>query len=169
MKKPKTLLPGIVFFLALTHFSIAAEPSKEKGKAKPVFSVSKYDSKRNPAKDLAETIKLAQKDNRRIILLVGGNWCSWCRMIPKYFENTAPVTAILSSDYVIMKVNDSDENNNADFLGPYPAIPAYPHLIVLDANGKHLHSQDSEELEEGNGYNDDAFVAFLKKWAPEPE
>jgi hypothetical protein len=65
-----------------------------------------------------------------------------------------------------MKVNDSDENDNANFLGQYPAIPAYPHLIVLDSDGKHLHSQDSEELEKGNGYDDDAFVAFLKKWAP---
>lgn len=85
---------------------------------------------------------------------------------PKYFENTGPVAAILSSDYVIMKVNDSEENDNAVFLDQYPEFPAYPHLIVLDTDGKYLHSQDSEELEEGNGYNDDAFVAFLKKWAP---
>jgi len=164
--KPKTLLAlakltGIAVILAVIQFSDAADAGERKGKPKPVFTVSEYNPKRDPAKDLAETVKVAQKEKRRIILLVGGTWCHWCRMIPKYFEKTKPVAAILAHDYVIMKVNDT----NTDFLSQYPAIPAYPHLIVLDAKGKHLHSQDSEELEEGNGYNDDAFVAFLKKWA----
>ena len=165
MMKPKFFLAnaaplGIVIFLAAMHFSNAGEAGKEK--AKPVFTVSEYDPKRDPVKDLAETVKLAKKEKRRIILLVGGTWCHWCRMIPKYFEKTEPVAAILARDYVIMKVDDS----NTDFLHQYPAIPAYPHLIVLDSNGKHLHSQDSEKLEKGTGYDDDAFVAFLKKWTP---
>lgn len=167
MKRPNILLAitalvGISVLLTVAQFSNAAEPDNEKNKAKPVFSVSEYDPKRAPVKDLAETVKLAQKDNRSIMLLVVGTWCPWCLMIPKYFEKTEPVAAILSSDYVIMKVNDS----NTDFLRQYPTIPAYPHLIVLDADGKHLHSQDSEELEKGNGYDEDEFVTFLKKWAP---
>jgi hypothetical protein len=81
-------------------------------------------------------------------------------------ESSESIAAILARDYVIMKVYDSNRDGNADFLSAYPDFYAYPHLIVLDADGKLLHSQDSEELESDSGYDADAFVAFLKKWAP---
>lgn len=63
-----------------------------------------------------------------------------------------------------MKVNMSAENKNADFLGTYPKVPAYPHLLVLDSDGTFLHSQGTGELEEGKGYNEKVFVDFLNEW-----
>ena len=65
-----------------------------------------------------------------------------------------------------MKVNMSEENRNAEFLAGYPKVPAYPHLFVLDTDGTFLHSQGTGELEEGKGYNEDVFTAFLEKWRP---
>jgi len=66
---------------------------------------------------------------------------------------------------VVLKVNYSDENENKDFLGKYPKIRGYPHLFVLDSDGKLLHSQGTAELEEGKGYNEQKVMAFLSKWA----
>jgi hypothetical protein len=63
-----------------------------------------------------------------------------------------------------MKVNYSDENPNTEFLERYPEIPGYPHFFVLDSDGTFLHSQGTAELEEGNGYNLQVFLAFLDKW-----
>ena len=63
-----------------------------------------------------------------------------------------------------MKVNYSDENANASFLTNYPEVPAYPHFFVLDSDGSFLHSQGTSELEEGRGYNEAVFLAFLEKW-----
>ena len=65
-----------------------------------------------------------------------------------------------------MKVNFSEENRNADFLSPYPTIPGYPHLFVLDSEGTFLHSQGAGELEQGRSYNQEAFLAFLERWSP---
>ena len=65
-----------------------------------------------------------------------------------------------------MKVNKSDENDNAEFLTAYPKVPAYPHFFVLESDGTFLHSQGTAELEEGNGYNEQVFMSFLKKWKP---
>jgi hypothetical protein len=65
-----------------------------------------------------------------------------------------------------MKVNTSDENNNAEFLSDYPEIPAYPHFFVLDQDGTFLHSQGTGELESGRGYNEESFLAFLNAWKP---
>ena len=63
-----------------------------------------------------------------------------------------------------MKVNMSDDNDNAEFLGNYPKVEAYPHFFVLDRDGTFLHSQGTGELEEGRGYNPTVFLAFLNEW-----
>ncbi|MFT7078051.1 MAG: hypothetical protein ACJA0P_004078 [Planctomycetota bacterium] len=73
----------------------------------------------------------------------------------------------MESEFVIMKVNMSNENKNEEFLGHYPSVPAYPHLFVLDSSGTFLHSQGTGELEEGKGYEEAMFVAFLDKWKAE--
>ena len=66
----------------------------------------------------------------------------------------------------MMKVNMSDENRNEEFLGNYPKVPAYPHVFVLESDGEFLHAQGTGELEEGPGYNEEVFLAFLNEWRP---
>lgn len=61
----------------------------------------------------------------------------------------------------------SEENDNADFLGDFPKIPAYPHFLVLDQDGTFLHSQGTGELESGRGYNEELFLDFLNRWKPQ--
>ncbi len=64
-----------------------------------------------------------------------------------------------------MKVNFSKENKNEKFLSKYPEIPGYPHIFVLDKNGKLLHSQNTGELESGSNHDKKKMMDFLKKWA----
>ncbi len=70
----------------------------------------------------------------------------------------------LHKEFVVVKVNWSKENKNEAVLSRYPKIPGYPHLFVLDSNGKLLHSQDTSELESGKGHDQDKVMAFFKKW-----
>ena len=67
-------------------------------------------------------------------------------------------------NYVVVKVNYSKENKNEAVLSRYPRIPGYPHLFVLNSNGKLLHSQDTGQLESGNHHDRDKVMAFLKQW-----
>jgi hypothetical protein len=64
-------------------------------------------------------------------------------------------------------VNYSPENENKAVLSHYPEVKGYPHIFVLDEDGKLLHSQDTSELELGKSYDPEKFFAFLRKWAPE--
>lgn len=52
------------------------------------------------------------------------------------------------------------------FLAEYPDADGYPHAYVLEKDGSFLHSQGTAELEEGRGYNEEVFLAFLNKWKP---
>lgn len=42
----------------------------------------------------------------------------------------------------------------------------FPVFVVLDEDGKVVHIQDSSFLEEGQGYNKEKVLRFLKAWTP---
>jgi len=149
--------------------SFAADESRAKTNAPavaPVYTVENYDPKRNPEEDLKATVERARSEGKRILVQVGGNWCGWCKLMHKYFHENPKVAAALARDFLIMQVNYSKENGNREFLKKYPSIPGYPHLYVLDADGKLLHSQGTAALEEGRGYSEKKMLEFLAKWAP---
>jgi len=125
-----------------------------------------FDPKRDPASDLEMAKVEAQRGGKRVLLDVGGEWCSWCHILDKFVESDAEIRSFRDANYVWMKVNYSEENENKAFLSKYPGIKGYPHLFVLDADGKLLHSQFTGELEKGKGYDRDKFFGFLKAWAP---
>ena len=129
--------------------------------------VTEFDPTRDAASDIALAVIEAKRTNRRVLLDVGGKWCVWCRIMDSYFESNADLLKLRDDNYVTVKVNFSLENENKEVLSKYPEIPGYPHLFVLDSDGKLLHSQPTGELEKGKSYDREKMTAFLKKWAPE--
>jgi thioredoxin-related protein len=130
------------------------------------FVVDAYDPKRIAKDDVETAVAKAKSSGKRILLQVGGDWCGWCHLMSKYFKENESVSKALAKNYLIVKVNYSEENQNAEFLSKYPKVMAYPHLFVLDSDGEFLHSQGTAELEEGKGYNESKILTFLSKWAP---
>nr|WP_250064985.1 thioredoxin family protein [Stenotrophomonas mori] len=125
-----------------------------------------FDPARDPVADL-ETAKVeAQRGGKRIVLDVGGEWCSWCHLLDAFMQGDSEIRRFRDAHFVWMKVNYSEDNENAAFLARFPAIDGYPHLFVLDAEGRLLHSQSTAGLERGKGYDRARFFAFLREWAP---
>jgi thioredoxin-related protein len=127
---------------------------------------TKFDPARDPAKDVAAAAAAAKAQGKRVLLDVGGEWCAWCHLMDDFIKANAEVRAVLDANYVVVKVNWSPQNKNEAFLGKLPAIRGYPHLFVLDSDGKLVHSQETDVLEQGRGYDKAKFLAFLRKYAP---
>ncbi len=125
----------------------------------------KYDPKADPSADLAKAVAEARSGNKRILIEVGGEWCGWCHRMHAFFDQNEPLRKLRDDNFVVFQVNFSEENRNEKFLAQYPKIQGYPHIFVLDASGKLLHSQNTGDLEQGKGYNLEKFTAFLKQWA----
>jgi hypothetical protein len=83
-----------------------------------------------------------------------------------YFEKNPELLAYREKNFIMLKINFSEENKNEPVLSRYPEVNGYPHIFVLDQKGKLLHSQDTAKLEEGKSYNLAKFTAFLKEWSP---
>lgn len=131
----------------------------------PKVQVGPFDASRDAAVDLDAAKAEAKKSGRRILLDVGGNWCSWCRLMDRWFTEQKDLKELRDQSFVVVLVNYSPENKNEATLGLYPKIEGYPHFFVLDAEGKLLQSQDTGQLEDGRGYSREKMQAFLKAWS----
>ena len=127
-----------------------------------------YDASRDPDKDLQDAIAEATRIHKRILMVVGGDWCVYCGMLDNAFDRYASLRKARDENYVTLKVNYSKENPNAIFFSKYPKIPDYPHFFVLDSKGELLHSEPTHHFEHGKTYNAGKIDAFLKKWSQPP-
>ena len=125
----------------------------------------KFDPARDASKDIAVAVAEAKKAGKNVLLDVGGEWCIWCHRLDSLFIMNPDLDKYLRDNYVVVKVNWSTENKNEKVLSRYPAIPGFPHLFVLDADGKVIRSQETGELEEGKGHSREKVLAFLHEWA----
>lgn len=128
--------------------------------------VEVFDPKRDAAQDISRAVAEAKKSGRRIMLDVGGDWCSWCHLLDRMFERNAKLREQREQHFIWVKVNYSPENKNEAVLARYPKFKGYPHIFVLDGDGNFLHSQDTSLLEEGKGYSLEKLTAFLDRWKP---
>ena len=75
----------------------------------------------------------------------------------------------MNDNYVYIHVNyrrktdDKDMQQAMDRLGN-PVRLGFPVMVVLDAEGKVLHTQDSSFLESGEGYDRKKVMRFLQCW-----
>lgn len=125
-----------------------------------------YDPERDPAADLLVVAEKAQARGARILVIVGGDWCSWCYILDRFVKENEEIHELWGRHFETLKVHTDPETPNDAFLGQYPAVDAYPHIYVLDGDGSFLHSQNTESLEEGGSYSTDRMREFLTRWAP---
>lgn len=153
------------FAVILLFLLFSGNPfAQEKEGGKKDANVEQFDPSRDAAKDLQNAITVAEKENKRIILDVGGEWCIWCHRLDTLFVKYPGLTAFCNEHYVYVKINYSKENKNEKFLSQFPEIPGYPHWFLLDSNGKLLLSKSSGDFESGKGHDPKIVMAFLKKW-----
>ena len=126
----------------------------------------KFDPARDAERDVATAVAAAKAQGKRVLVDVGGEWCAWCHIMDRYFARDAEALAARNAGYVWVKVNWSKENRNEALLSRWPKIAGYPHLFVLDGDGRLLHSQDTSALEQGRDYDAAKFRAFLARYAP---
>lgn len=111
----------------------------------------------------------AKAENKHLFLQIGGNWCPWCLKFHKFCADDNDISTLMSKSYIVIKVNYSKENRNLAELKKleFPQRFGFPVFVILDANGKRIHTQNSSYLEEGEGYSKKRVLEFLTQWSPQ--
>ena len=156
--------------VAVEQDSAAIAEAKKKAAAEEKAKLPKpYNAAENAEARIAELVKQAKAENKNIILQAGGNWCIWCLRFNDFVQTTPELKEIVDANYFYYHLNYSPENKNEKVFAKYDNPGAkfgYPVFVVLDQNGKMIHTQDSAVLEEGKGYSKEKVKEFFEKWAP---
>ena len=124
-----------------------------------------YSETANPTADIAAAIAQAGKENKRVILDFGGNWCGDCQVLDIYLQ-TSPNNELLSRNFILVHVDIGRMDHNVEVAERYkvPIQKGVPALAVLDSSGKLLFSQENKEFENMSVVNAETITAFLNRW-----
>ncbi len=149
----------LTLFLAFTSIAFAAEGTVNG----PVYG-KWYDPARDPQADFAAAAKDAAEQDKLVLMILGGDWCSWCHRLDKFITSRPELDKRLHEQFVVMKVNFSEDNENEAFIGSLPEFTGYPHFFIASADKQIIGSQNTGLLEEGEGYSLEAIEAFISEW-----
>lgn len=131
-----------------------------------------YDRTADAKVQLAKAVEKARHDDRRILLMFGGDWCGWCHKLHGLFKSDQEIARVLSYEYVLVTV-DTEAPHAAELLETCKAALSpdelkkgvgYPFLAVLDKDGKVITAQRTDPLEVGDHHDPKKVAAFLNRW-----
>jgi thiol:disulfide interchange protein len=160
----KSILLAFILFagMSLVHAAVSGNYLSEI----PEFSKA-YNPARNPFQDGRDALELARKTGRLVMIEVGGDWCIWCHVLDRFIKENKDVYDTLHANYVVLKVNMSDENDNKEFLSGLPKTNGYPHLFITRDDGTVIYSTDMTRLVENGKYVHERVMVFLEHWLDE--
>lgn len=136
-----------------------------------------YNEDINPIEQIDKALAKAKAENKNVICQVGGNWCPWCLRFADFISRDSTISQVIDQNYVYIHVNynprkvddEAQAQLTKDMLQRLnnPVRFGFPVFVVLDENGKVIHTQDSSFLEEGNGYNKEKVLRFFNCWTPQ--
>jgi thioredoxin-related protein len=129
-------------------------------------AVTIYNPNADARADIAAAVKKAKAENKNVLLQIGGNWCPWCVKLHKVFHTDHAIDSALKANYVFVMVNYSKENKNLPLLKEleFPQRFGFPSLVVLNREGRRIHTQATDLLESGEGYDAKKVLRFLNSW-----
>jgi thioredoxin-related protein len=161
--------------LAFAQEAIRA-PGGKPGTTAP-SQASIYDKAADADVQVAKAVERAKHDDKRVLLMFGGDWCGWCHKLHDLFKTNRDVAQVLSNEYELVTI-DLESPNATPLLKTCKDVLSkdelrrgvgYPFLAVLDASGKVITAQRTDVLEEADHHDPKLVTAFLEKWQVPPQ
>lgn len=135
-----------------------------------------YDESLNPLEQIDQALVKAKTEGKFVVCQVGGNWCPWCLRFADFAAKDTVVSKAIDDNFVLIHVNYNPRKAEGEAkmqqaaqmlkrLGN-PSRFGFPVFVVLDHDGKVIHTQDSSFLEEGQSYSQEKVLRFFKCWTP---
>ena len=135
-----------------------------------------YNETVNPIEQIDRAIVKAKTEGKFVICQVGGNWCPWCLRFADFITNDTTISKCINENFEYIHVNYNPRKSGSELQQQQAAALmkrldncgrfGFPVFVVLNGEGTVIHIQDSSFLEEGQGYNQEKVLRFLKNWTP---
>ena len=135
-----------------------------------------YDEDINPIEQIDQAVLKAKTEGKFVICQVGGNWCPWCLRFADFITKDTTISNVIDESFVYIHVNYNPRKSEGEEKVQLakamlkrldnPARFGFPVFVVLDEEGRVIHTQASSFLEEGQGYDKEKVLRFFKNWTP---
>jgi thiol:disulfide interchange protein len=129
-----------------------------------------YDEHADATAEIDGAVRVAHRQNKRVLLVFGANWCVWCRRLAYTLEHDPQVVAALAHSFVVVHVDTGARGSGRaaqlDARYGHPTQAGLPAIAVLDGDGHLVTTQDTGALERGDRHDPQAILAFLSRVSP---
>jgi thiol:disulfide interchange protein len=155
---------GLLLALAAAAADAAWTPSPPL-EGVPAYGAS-YDRTRDPEADFRAAAAAARAKNRRVLIVVGGDWCMWCFMLDRHLRADAEAKRLFFDGFELMRVYYNDDNTNQAFLSRFPAFEVFPHFFVVEPDGRVRASVTADIFIRDAKYDTALIRSFVEQWQP---
>lgn len=134
-----------------------------------------YDEKADARAMIAAAVAKARKENRRVLIQWGANWCGWCKWLAATMKTDGETRRKLMYEYDVVHIDVGRFDKNIDLARELGAeFKSIPYLTLLDSSGKALVQQPTEPFElkeadkKGNHHDPKKLVAWLTEHQATP-
>ena len=126
-----------------------------------------YPAEADATKEIQDALKSATNDNKRVILVFGGNWCYDCHVLDLALHE-GDAGEIVKQHFLLVHVDIGEGNKNLDLVEKYKTTldKGVPTVVILDPNGHVIYSSTNGEFEPARSMLKKDLVAFLNHWKP---
>ena len=129
----------------------------------PAYSTT-YDAARDPQADFAAALGAAAAKQRRVLVMVGGDWCVWCFLLDRHMRLDPAAAQAMYGGFELLRVYYNDENRNQAFLAKFPDFTMFPHFFVVETDGHVLASVPADVLISDAKFDTALMRGFAAKW-----
>jgi thioredoxin-related protein len=146
--------------LSLSLSALAAEPNHPEAKL--------YDASRDARADLSAALARAKAADKRVILVMGANWCHDSKALAGWFESArfkAMLTPLYEIVYIDVGKPQRREGRNIEIAQGYgiKKIKGTPTVLILSPDGQLLNKKDAPTWRNAASRSgDDIFRSFAE-------
>ncbi|HET6163107.1 MAG TPA: thioredoxin family protein [Planctomycetota bacterium] len=132
-------------------------------------SKSVYDEKADAHADVKAALAVAKRENKRVLIQWGANWCGWCLKLHGLLASDPELAKKVLYEYEVVHVDIGQFDKNMDLAKELGAdFRGVPYLTILDATGDALVQQPTDpfEVDEAgkHGHDPKKVLDFLTFW-----
>jgi thiol-disulfide isomerase/thioredoxin len=155
--------------IALISLALLAAAPVENNKAPPHPEAAIYDAARPADKDVDAALSRAKADNKRVILVMGANWCHDSKGLAGWFE-TPRFKSMLAAKYQLVYVDvgmpQMGKGRNIDIARRFgiKKIKGTPTVLVLSSDGELLNKKDAPGWRNAASRSEDAVFNYFENF-----
>ena len=133
----------------------------------PVVTMTPYDEKANADAQVNAAFARAKKDNKRVLIDLGGNWCTDCIVLANVMA-LPEIKTFVDAHYEVVSVNVGRYDKNLQIqkrFGLDKRLEGVPSLLIANPDGTLVNKGHTAALIDARSMTPQGIANWLAQWA----